>query len=128
MKKAFIIYALAWGVFIASFAVLRFLQEPSVVDNHASLMELSGNPACLEEVLGVDLPDVVDVEAEKGIGSQWITYGFNLKFNEGLSHDCLNKLEELCRTDKRWSRYSETSSSRRHYPGNAHGSPRRNRN
>ena len=109
MKKAFIIYGLVWVLFIASIAVWSSLQGPSTSDHHGRLMSLPENPSCLEEVLGLDLPDVVDVKTDKGIGSQWITYGFDLKFSEGLSQECVSRLEELCRTDKRWSRYSETS-------------------
>lgn len=109
MKKAFMIYGLAWVLFFASIVVCKSLQGSSTSDHHGSLMSLSENPSYLEEVLELDLPDVVDVKADKGIGSRWITYGFELKFSEGLSQECVSRLEELCRTDKRWSRYSVTT-------------------
>ena len=78
------IYGLAWVLFFASIVVCKSLQGSSTSDHHGSLMSLSENPSYLEEVLELDLPDVVDVKADKGIGSRWITYGLNSSSVKGF--------------------------------------------
>ena len=66
--------------------------------------KIKENPAHIETIIGVELPELELVNSERGVGSHYISYTYEFKFREPISEAHITNLEELCRTDKHWSR------------------------
>ena len=66
--------------------------------------KIEENPAHIETIIGVELPELELVNSERGVGSRYISYTYEFKFREPISEVHTTQLEELCRTDKHWSR------------------------
>ena len=66
--------------------------------------KIEENPAHIETIIGVELPELELVNSERGVGSHYISYTYEFKFREPISEAHITNLEELCRTDKHWSK------------------------
>ena len=66
--------------------------------------KIKENPAHIETIIGVELPELELVNSERGVGSHYISYTYEFKFREPISEAHITNLEELCRTDKHWSK------------------------
>ena len=66
--------------------------------------KIEENPAHIETIIGVELPELELVNSERGVGSRYISYTYEFKFREPISEVHITNLEELCRTDKHWSK------------------------
>ena len=66
--------------------------------------KIEENPAHIETIIGVELPELELVNSERGVGSRYISYTYEFKFREPISEAHITNLEELCRTDKHWSK------------------------
>ena len=66
--------------------------------------KIEENPAHIETIIGVELPELELINSERGVGSHYISYTYEFKFREPISEVHTTQLEELCRTDKHWSR------------------------
>ena len=65
--------------------------------------KIEENPAHIETIIGVELPELELVNSERGVGSRYISYTYEFKFREPISEVHTTQLEKLCRTDKHWS-------------------------
>lgn len=97
MRKAWKIYAWAWGIVIAAtiIAVVVMLSVPSHHD-------LAKNPNKIKRVVKVDLPEIASVESADNLdreSSRWDVYMHYVRFSEELSESSINKMERLCQTD-----------------------------
>ena len=66
--------------------------------------KIEENPAHIETIIGVELPELELVNSECGVGSHYISYTYEFKFREPMCEEHITKFEELCITDKHWSR------------------------
>ena len=66
--------------------------------------KIKENPAHIETIIGVELPELELINSERGVGSHYISYTYEFKFREPISEAHITNLEELCRTDKHWSK------------------------
>ena len=66
--------------------------------------KIEESPAHIETIIGVELPELELINSERGVGSHYISYTYEFKFREPISEVHTTQLEELCRTDKHWSR------------------------
>ena len=66
--------------------------------------KIEESPAHIESIIGVELPELELVNSERGVGSHYISYTYEFKFREPISEAHITNLEELCRTDKHWSK------------------------
>ena len=66
--------------------------------------KIEENPAHIETIIGVELPELELVNSERGVGSHYLSYTYEFKFREPMSKAHITKLEELCKTDKHWSK------------------------
>ena len=107
MKKSWKIYRWSWVAYIAIiiFGLIAIIATTQGVNEHHNyLVSLSESPEYLEKVIKVDLPDIVHVKPDKGNGNYWTTYGYELKFSEELSEDCIRELNMRYKTDNaHWS-------------------------
>ena len=107
MKKVWKIYRWSWVAYIAIiiFGFIAIITTTQGVNEHHNyLVSLSESPEYLEKVIKVDLPDIAQVESDYGVGSSWTTYGYELKFSEELSEDCIRELNMRYKTDNvHWS-------------------------
>jgi hypothetical protein len=102
MKKASRIYRYAWAMpFIVPIVVMfiSFGTGGSSSIHHNRLTNLSESPAYIEKVLGLELPTVELSKSDERSGSQYISYIYELKFNEPLSEGHIAELERLCTED-----------------------------
>lgn len=108
MKKSWKIYLWSWVAYIAIFiigSITIIATTQNVSEHHKYLVNLSESPEYIENVIKVDLPDIVHLESDYGVGSSWTTYSYDLKFSEVLSEDCIKELNKLCETDSlHWSK------------------------
>ena len=68
------------------------------------LTKIEENPTSVATVIGVELPDLELVKSDRGVGSHYLSYTYEFKFREPMSKAHITKLEELCKTDKHWSK------------------------
>ena len=68
------------------------------------LTKIEENPTSVATVIGVELPDLELVKSDSGVGSHYLSYTYEFKFREPMSKAHITKLEELCKTDKHWSK------------------------
>ena len=68
------------------------------------LTKIEENPTSVATVIGVELPDLELVKSDCGVGSHYLSYTYEFKFREPMSKAHITKLEELCKTDKHWSK------------------------
>jgi hypothetical protein len=66
--------------------------------------KIEENPAHIETIIGVELPELELINSERGVGSHYISYTYEFKFREPISEAHITNLEELCRSDKHWSK------------------------
>ena len=66
--------------------------------------KIKENPAHIETIIGVELPELELINSERGVGSHYISYTYEFKFREPMCEEHITKFEELCITDKHWSR------------------------
>lgn len=68
------------------------------------LTKIEENPTSVATIIGVELPDLELVKSDRGVGSHYLSYTYEFKFREPMSKAHITKLEELCKTDKHWSK------------------------
>ena len=68
------------------------------------LTKIEESPTSVATVIGVELPDLELVKSDRGVGSHYLSYTYEFKFREPMSKAHITKLEELCKTDKHWSK------------------------
>ena len=68
------------------------------------LTKIEENPASVATVIGVELPELELVKSDRGVGSHYLSYTYEFKFLEPMSKEHITNLEELCKTDKHWSK------------------------
>ena len=68
------------------------------------LTKIEKNPTSVATVIGVELPEMELVNSEHGVGSHYLSYTYEFKFREPMSKAHIANLEELCKTDKHWSK------------------------
>ena len=68
------------------------------------LTKIEENPAFVATVIGVELPELELVKSDRGVGSHYLSYTYEFKFLEPMSKEHITNLEELCKTDKHWSK------------------------
>lgn len=68
------------------------------------LTKIEENPTSVVTVIGVELPDLELVKSDRGVGSHYLSYTYEFKFREPMSKAHITNLEELCKTDKHWSK------------------------
>lgn len=68
------------------------------------LTKIEENPTSVATVIGVELPDLELVKSDRGVGSHYLSYTYEFKFREPMSKAHITNLEELCKTDKHWSK------------------------
>lgn len=114
MKKAFKFYKWAWiafGVYFLALVVYNTSTSTGTSsEHHNKLTDLANDPAYIEKVIQFDLPDITDVKADSGVGSEWTSFGYELEFADTLTEAGIARLDNLCLTDKHWSKSPSDSS------------------
>ncbi len=101
MKKSLNVYLIACGVLV-SILVISILITRMRYDYYNDLLKISEDPALVERIINVDLPDISSVEPDFTI------YNQILRFTEPLSVACIEELEEYCNTENScWSKTQE---------------------
>lgn len=59
------------------------------------------NPAYVETIIGVDLPNIAKTTSEYK-NQRWLAH--NSTFEQPLSEECINQLEQLCKENDKWSK------------------------
>lgn len=119
MKKVWKIYLWSWVVYFAIPICGLIASSESVSDSEKYMNNFSDTPENIEKIINIDLPDIVHVKSDTGHGNTYTTYGYELKFSEALSEDCIRELNMRCETDRvHWSKnyaggfiYRESASS-----------------
>lgn len=105
MKKKLKVYGLLWLAFVVLAVLWLYIVREPGCEHDKGLRDLPNNPSYIENVVEMDLPDIVKVDYERGVGSHWISEGYLLQFNGTLSKDCITELEKRCATDRaHWSK------------------------
>lgn len=101
MKKSLKVYLVTCGLLVSVF-VISMLITRMRYDYYNDLLKISEEPALVERILNVDLPDISSVE------SGFTIYNQILYFSEPLSVTCIEELEECCDTENTcWSKFQE---------------------
>lgn len=104
MRKLTKIYLWAWVCVIAISVVA------SVVALHTtSHHDLARNPSYVERIVNVDLPDIVHTESSNNLDrgtSRWDVYTHSCQFASPLDTETIQRLDELCLTDRHWRKES----------------------
>lgn len=99
LKKILKVYLLLWVGVIVSFVSLIVASRAGLLSPHHRLAQ---DPANIEKIIRLDLPDIASVESwdnlERG-SSCWDCFQHCSHFADSLSEDCIDQLETLCRTD-----------------------------
>jgi hypothetical protein len=118
MKKVWKIYLWSWVVYFAIPICGLIASLESVSDSEKYMNNFSDTPENIEKIINIDLPDIVHVKPDNSSGNYWTTYGYELKFSEELSEDCIRELNMRYKTDNaHWSTnsgafiYRESASS-----------------
>ena len=109
MKNNFKSYAwISVGGAVVAVMIFMFAQSLSPHRN------LAQNPKSLEEITGLDLPEIAHAESEDNLdrsASCWDCYTHRLQFAEPLSGEQIKVLEGLCQTDaEHWTKVAEDES------------------
>lgn len=99
MKKA-----LKGEMYICSIPLLVLLISLLTSCSRGMETKIEEDPAHIESIIGVELPELELVNSERGVGSHYISYTYEFKFREPMCEEHITKFEELCITDKHWSR------------------------
>lgn len=99
MKKALKEHLNVWAIsLLVLFATLLTSCSNGI------LTKIEENPASVATVIGVELPELELVKSDRGVGSHYLSYTYEFKFLEPMSKEHITNLEELCKTDKHWSK------------------------
>ena len=105
MKKSWKIYLWSW---VAYFTILIYgfiASSGNNGDSEKYMRNFSDTPENIEKIIHIDLPDIIHVKSDVGHGNTWTTYGYEMKFSEVLSEDCIRELDMRCETDNNhWSK------------------------
>lgn len=99
MKKALKEHLNVWA--ISLFVLFATLLTSC---SNGILTKIEENPASVATVIGVELPELELVKSDRGVGSHYLSYTYEFKFLESMSKEHITNLEELCKTDKHWSK------------------------
>lgn len=72
---------------------------------------LAQDPANIEKITGLNLPDTISVNSSNNLErgtSRWDCFSHRSHFTEELSDDCIRQLETLCKTDSVYWHKDET--------------------
>lgn len=72
----------------------------------------SKNPDYVETFIEVDLPDIATTTSEYN-GQRWLAH--NCTFEHGLSKECVNQLEQLCKENDKWSKKRDFGNGETYY-------------
>ena len=99
MKRSVKVYLWSWVAVILSLGLLLVWGKFGVLNPHHRLAK---DPANIEKITKLDLPDVISVESDDNLdrgASRWDCFTHRSQFAEKLSDDCIRELDRLCRTD-----------------------------
>jgi hypothetical protein len=106
MKKSLKTYLWAWIISLS--CLLLLLAAGRVFAPHHSLAK---DGYSIEKIIEVDLPNVKSVISENNLdrdSSRWDCFTHEIVFEESLSKDYINQLEQLCKSDSlRWTKGEE---------------------
>ena len=105
MKRALRIYGWAWVCLLTATAITALVM--AIFPSHHKLAK---NPAKVDKVVGVDLPELTNIQSTNNLdrtASRWDWYSHSAEFTEPLSAKTIAKLDELCETDScHWYKYN----------------------
>lgn len=105
MNRSLRKYLWAWAAALFSLFLFIATAQSAIFRPHHSLAQ---NEANIEKIVKLDLPEVVSVDSQDNLergASRWDCFTHESLFEERLSEDCIEQLEQLCRVDTlHWSK------------------------
>ena len=111
MKKVHKIYLISLIIIAVPFVALWCLALYEL--EHDPYILSSKNPGYVETLIEVDLPDIAATTSEYKDQQRWLAH--NCTFEHGLSKECINQLEQLCKENDKWSKKRDFGNGETYY-------------